>query len=106
MIAHHFDHHQIFHYNRSLVLQEASYGIFEGALLRPELGTIYGNPLGYINETNLGISLSTSESIVDGTNDGLLDEHLDGIILGNELYLNMRSITCIFTGSFARTITW
>ena len=62
--------------------------MFDSTLLGPEVGTIDGNLLGYINETNLGLPLSASESIEDGINDGLLDWNLDGLILGDELYLN------------------
>ena len=47
--------------------------MFDSTLLGPEVGTIDGNLLGYINETNLGLPLSASESIEDGINDGLLD---------------------------------
>ena len=75
--------------------------MFDGTLLGPEVGTVDGDPLGYINVTNLGLPLSTSESIENGTNDALLDGNLDGIIIDGELYLNLRPITCIFTGSFS-----
>ena len=47
--------------------------MFDSTLLGLEVGTIDGNLLGYINETNLGLPLSASENIEDGINDGLLD---------------------------------
>ena len=46
-----------------MVLQEVFSTIFEGTLLRPELGTIYGNSLGSNDGAKLGgIPFGTSES--------------------------------------------